>query len=721
MTFLNPAILFGLLAVSLPVAIHLLSKPRLKRVKWAATKFLLQSVQKNRRRVQLEDVLLLLLRALLVALLIFLFARPALLTDAGVQLGGLAAPAVIILDNSMSMGQSDGVQTRFDQAKGMADDLLSRLESGSSCALYLSSSQVKVVIPKPTTDLPVVKRSIDQAALTDGSSDLYPAIKQAVDQLKTLPGAHKEIFVVTDSQLSAWNELPHIRELQEQNSKDIKIQFLVVGNHGEDNLSVSAIQLDGTVAAMNQQLRCSVTVNNWGRTPVENVSVKLAADSDAPQDEGIIAHLDPGASKMITLNARFRDPGYHSLTASIPGDRLPDDNQRSVALLVLDRLNLLVIEGTTKPDPADRDGFFISHALTPVSADKVKDYYARVVTGPIDALENPSLSENQVIFLCNVRQLSPRAAQNLRDYVNRGGALVVFPGGTTDTHYANKDPLFSPLLPATLGQVTGPPAGESTLGWQNKGYQHPVVALWNRPESGTLGTVRTTRYIPLTPKPATDPTHAPQVIVNYTSGEPAVIEQTVGKGKVVLFSSTATTNWTTLPIHPSFVALLNRLISHVTGVSGNNLNLTPGAAFVCPVDNSNAGRELSVERPGDPKKHLVGAIEPGEQSAFLRYADTALAGPYRLFIGKEAKPTAVFAIQFDPSESNLAQQLQSDLASLLNPTPPTGTESPVAVSGESDSPHRKIPGQELGFMLAILALVLVIVELLLSQRFSRSK
>ncbi len=305
MTFLNPAMLLGLLALSLPVAIHLLSKPRLKRIRWAATKFLLRSVQKNRRRVQMEDLLLLILRALLVALLVLVFARPALLTDTGPQLGGLAAPAVIILDNSMSMGQSDGVETRFDQAKATADDLLSRLQSGSSCAFYLSSHQVKAVIAKPTGDLTVLRRSIDQAPLTDGGSDLYPAIKQAVDLLKSLPGTHKEIFVLTDSQLAAWNELGKIRDLQEQNARDIKMQFLPIGDHGEDNLAVSALQLEGNVAAVNQPLHCAITVTNWSRSEVSNVPVKLAADNNPPEDEGMINHLDPGESKIVTLAARF--------------------------------------------------------------------------------------------------------------------------------------------------------------------------------------------------------------------------------------------------------------------------------------------------------------------------------------------------------------------------------------------------------------------------------
>ncbi len=722
MTFLNPAMLFGLLAVSLPVAIHLLSKPRLKRIRWAATKFLLASVQKNRRRVQMEDLLLLLLRALLVALLALIFARPALLTDAGPQLGGLAAPAVIILDNSMSMGQSNGVQTRFDQAKGMADDLISKLAPGSSSALYLVSDHVKAAIPKPTEDLAVLRRSIDQAPLTDGGSDLYPGIKMAVDLLKSLPGTHREIFVLTDSQQAAWRELGKIRDIQEQNKKDLAMHFLIVGDHGEDNLAVSALQIAGTVAAVNQPLRCAVTVSNWGRSAVQSIPVKLAADGAPPEDEGMIDRIEPGASKIITLVARFRDPGYHSLTASIPGDRLPADNQRSTALLVLDQISTLVVEGATRPDFAARDGFFLGHALVPVSPDQAAQYYVKVATGQANELESSTINQYELIFLSNVGQVTPRGAQNLHDYVNQGGALIVFPGSAVNPNVYNSDPNLSALLPAKLERVQGPPAGQKTLSWQSKSYEHPLVTLWNNPESGNLGGVSVTKYFPLTLKPAVgDAAKAAQVVVKYADGEPAVVEQSVGKGKVVLFSSSATTDWTTFPIHPSFVPFLIRIISYVTNGLGGNLNLTPGQPFACPVDTEYAGKGFSVLRPGEKDRRIVGEIDAGGGSAFLRYAATDQAGPYQLFIGDEPKPKVVFAVQSDPDESNLAQQPKADVDPLINATGPGTNTAENPTDEAAPSTHRRVPGQELWFPLAAAALLVALVETALAHRFSQSK
>jgi hypothetical protein len=719
MTFLNPVILFGLLAVGLPILIHLLSKPRLRRIHWAAVKFLLDSIQKNRRRVLVEDLLLLILRALLVALLVVMFARPAFLTEGGAHLGGLAAPAVILLDNSGSMGQSDGTRTRFEQAKAMADDLLSKLEPGSSSALYLVSDHVKAVIPQPTHDLAVLRRSIDQAPLTDGGSNLYPGIKRAVDLLKTLPGTHREIFILTDSQVAAWRDLPKIRELQEEN-RNVNLHFLIIGDKGEDNLAVSNLELAGTVAAVNQPLRCVVTVSNWSANAVQNIPVKLAADGDPPQDEGLIDRIEPGASKNILLIARFREPGYHSLTASIPGDRLPSDNQRSIALLVLDQISTLVVEGTSNPDPAARDGFFLSHALVPVSPDQTAQYYVKVATAQPNDLENSSITQYQVIFLSNVTQLTPRGAQNLHDYVSHGGALVVFPGAATDPNYYNTDPNFSPLLPAKLGPVAGPP-DQKFLSWQSHGYDHPLVTLWNKPESGNLSGVQVTKYYPLTMKPAATSPDAPdpQIVLKYVDGEPAVAEQSVGKGKVILFSSSATTDWTTLPIHPSFVPLLIRIISYATNSLGGNPNIPVGQPFAMSIGSEYAGKEFSVLRPGEKKRRIVGEVESGDESAMLRYDDTEIAGPYDLFIGDDLKPKVVFAAQGDPDESNLAQIAKADIDPLINPPPPSKDNE--ASPEKPAASHMRVPGQEWWVPLALTALLLALVEMGFAHWFSQSK
>src|ERR1700710_1902513 len=102
MPFLHAAMLAGFAAVGIPIIIHLLNKRKFERVVWAAMRFLQVSVDQNQRRIQVEDILLLLLRCLLIALLVLALARPALRAASSGILGQTKVTAVIVLDNSGS-------------------------------------------------------------------------------------------------------------------------------------------------------------------------------------------------------------------------------------------------------------------------------------------------------------------------------------------------------------------------------------------------------------------------------------------------------------------------------------------------------------------------------------------------------------------------------------------------------------------------------------------
>jgi hypothetical protein len=705
--------------------IHLLTKPRLRRIKWAASRLLLASYQRNTRQMKIEDLILLLLRCLLVALLVLIFARPALLTsDSGPEFGQGPVAAVILLDYSGSMGQTNGVHTRFEQAKEMADDILSKLPSGSgsSCALYLVADGVKTVIPKPTTDFALVRRILDEATLSDRGTDLLPGIKAGYELLKGMKEKDRELFILTDSQMSAWRQLDKIIQLQHENQKDISMHLLVVGDKGEDNLAVSNLQIIGTTAAVNQPLRCSIQVSNWGSAPAEKVAVKLATDDNPPEDQTLIDEIDPGASRTVNLFVRFHDPGFHSLTASIPGDHLPSDDQRSLAVLVLEKMAILVVDGTNAVS-SDSDGFFLRHALVPVRPDQVADYYMKVTEGQPTDLLGSTISDYATIFLSNVAQLTTAEALNLKQYVGQGGSLIVFPGSATDVNFYNTDPNFSVLLPAQLGPATDAPGSTKFLTWQSKDYEHPVTALWNDPDSGNLGSVRFYRYFPLKvpDAPAAGTASPPAIVLKYTNGEVAVVEHSFGKGRVFLFGSTATTAWNTFPLHPSFVPMLMRTVAYANSNLAQNLTLSPGHTFGYSVSSEYSGQDFFVQPPGKKDERLLaGKVDSCDQTGVIRYSDTDLAGPYRIFIGDDTKPKVIFAVQGDPDESNLKQEYDTDLDPLLHPKS-NEVAADASPSDASAAKVQKVPGQELAFPLAIAALILALGELAMAHRSSQSK
>src|SRR5829696_9110442 len=185
MSFLNPIMLFGVAAVSVPIIIHLLNRRKFEKVVWAAMRFLKVSVEQNQRRLQIEDLLLLILRCLLLFLLGLALARPTIRSfGAGGWLGEQKINAVVLVDNSYSMSATDGAKSRFEQAKDAADQAIASLPTGSAVSVLLASDYVpNGPIPEPTFDLGLARKTVKEAKISDRATNLFPAVKKAVDTL----------------------------------------------------------------------------------------------------------------------------------------------------------------------------------------------------------------------------------------------------------------------------------------------------------------------------------------------------------------------------------------------------------------------------------------------------------------------------------------------------------------------------------------------------------
>jgi hypothetical protein len=716
MTFLSPIVLAGLAAIGLPVAIHLLNKMRVKVVRWAATRFLQAAVQKNNRRLQVEDLILLLLRCLVVLALVLAFARPVINPEGGTAAASDSGPymAVMLLDVTASMGQSNGVEIRLDAARAAAEKALDEMPAGAQSALFLVSDRVNQVVPRPTPNLAVIKSTLAQARPGSRSGGALPGLRAALETLRPLSGARKEILVFTDNQALFWREADSVRE-ELAKFPDVKLRVIPAGEAGEDNVAITAIRPESLVPAVGQLYGCLVEVTNWGKQPVAGLRVTLSLGDGAPSDEAVIDQLVPGQSRTVRLNVRFTEAGYHVLTATIPPDRLPADNARSLALQVVDSLRAAIVEGTSTQQWQDRDGFFITNALAPVSEARRKDYFLKTHLEPAAWLDAADLAKEEIVFLVNVGRLSPAASENLAKYVRAGGSLVIFPGPNVKPADYNDNAALKEILPATLAPLKELSAG-TFANWQEKDYRHPVTLLWNDKEAGNLGTVRATKYFPLNAVDAPEP-EKPRPLVVYKDGTPAVLERQAGGGRVVLFSSTGTTQWGNLPIHPNFVPFIQRLTGHLSATrSPASLNLAPGAVFTQQVSPDLIGREFQATRPGEEKKpRTAGTVQVKERQGIIRFRDTEEAGPYRLFMGGENRPVGAFAVQTDPAESDLRVATPEELAGLAS----GGEDSAKSAAAGAAKPVGR--RHEFWTALLVIAVIAALAEGALAHRFSLAK
>ncbi|MHC4179013.1 MAG: vWA domain-containing protein, partial [Planctomycetota bacterium] len=137
MTFAAWPFLIALLAAAIPVVLHMVNRQKAKELPFSTLRFLRISVQKTRRRKRVHDLLLMLIRAAVLALIAVGLARPTL-TNLSSLWGGTRTAVVIILDNSASMGMVDQGEVRFRTALSAAEQIMDELREGDQVALLLS-------------------------------------------------------------------------------------------------------------------------------------------------------------------------------------------------------------------------------------------------------------------------------------------------------------------------------------------------------------------------------------------------------------------------------------------------------------------------------------------------------------------------------------------------------------------------------------------------------
>ena len=162
MSVLNPLLLgLGLAAIAAPILIHILMRRRRKPVPWAAMRFLLEAYRKQRRRMQLEQILLLALRCMLIGLVAIALARPILAGTPADAAGGRSL--MILLDNSLtSAADPAGGPTDLQRSKAIAAEVLGTLDParGDRVGLVLAAAPPEAPVVPPSADIDAVARLV---------------------------------------------------------------------------------------------------------------------------------------------------------------------------------------------------------------------------------------------------------------------------------------------------------------------------------------------------------------------------------------------------------------------------------------------------------------------------------------------------------------------------------------------------------------------------------
>jgi hypothetical protein len=517
LSFLHAGLLFGALLFTVPLLIHLLNRQRYRRRPWAAMEFLLLAYRKQRRRVRMENLLLLLLRCLIPIAIAFAIARP-ILRDAGIV--GIAGSAhhVLVLDRSYSMGvQPSGGQSPFERARHLAAQLLERIDAqaGHKVTVVLAGQRVTLPVRE---DLSLARARSEVLALSgpeDTGGDLVPALQQVADLVDDAGDADLRVYLFTDLQQRAFGEAAgpgagreaaappatrpaaeaeaertrlfedDAREAIQRIQKRARLEVIHAGAGAArlDNVQLTDLRLNEVYAAARVPAAITAHARNLGDT-LREVQVLLEVDGGEPLRKPL--RLDPGGEGAVEFQIVLREPGQRRLRAALQNDNLAADDERFLVANVRDRLRILLVEGSSESETVLQESGLLRSVLDPTGGEGAP-MLTVFAPSTIDAIAllagRANLAAYDLIVLANVERLNAAAAQALTDAVRSGvGLLVMFGQGVDpDSWNLHLHGGGDGLLPMRIGAPTGfTPGGADSYGSLLLRPQHPVVAELHR-------------------------------------------------------------------------------------------------------------------------------------------------------------------------------------------------------------------------------------------------
>ena len=585
---------------------------RHRRQTWAAMDFLLESYRKQKKWIRLRQLLLLLSRLAVAAILISLLCG---WTGGGQMLGvlgGRTTHHVVILDDSYSTGdESIGPNTNRPRIAGEAslkDQGVSFTAYGRSL-LALQDLTRRLAVSDGNHQLTVMRASRAAMATRSGSesgdaaadlsaqtitsdarlvnrvmsttaspirTDLVPALDLATELINSTPADSKFLYIASDFRERDWGSTERLAESLRKASSDVAVRMIDCAAQPSPNLAITDLSPAQDVWVAGVPVVINVTVKNYSQTTAQNVAIssRVIRYSDDLQvtDPTLdfsgdveslpamnVESLPAGAEVTKSFQVFVTETGTHAIEVSLPNDVLPIDNVRTCTLPLSDVERVLIIDG----DADARGAYHIASVLDPGS---------QVRIGAVPDIQPPSflrsatletLSPYRAIYLIDIPEIGENAADALHQYVERGGGLAWFLGSDVNKDSYNSSLLAQDrnLLPAPLVKSSELPRSQDVAaGDVQLGDPSPLLAPLSAAGDAAFALVGVSRSWQLE-KPEAGAAKAegqPRIrnVLLRSDGLPLVTQHDVGRGRVVTAMMGLDGAWTNWPGDPTFVVFM---------------------------------------------------------------------------------------------------------------------------------------------------------------------
>ncbi|HEX6439389.1 MAG TPA: BatA domain-containing protein [Candidatus Binatia bacterium] len=651
--FLYPIFLFGLVAASLPLLIHLLNRRKLNRIRFPAVRFILMSQKRISRSYRLRHWILLALRTMAVVLLALLLANPIFQTGAGLFAGGGPVSLVILLDNSLSMTWSgDGIG--FKQAKEAARLLITSLGDSDRAAIVPTSISGKEPI-RLKVEKDVLLKELDQIEIADGTANFSTALAKAYELLGE-PAGQKEIRLITDLGLTGWDNFS--MSSLKQVDPAIPVKAIRVGRKQKPlNVAVKEIRAAGQGIGVDLPLHLEAVVANFSDQEIKELLVQLSIDGQNKDQK--LTSVPPRGDATITLQARLSQAGSHTGQLTIKKDGLAGNASMHFGVHAQDQLRVLVVDGDPQTSLVQSETFFLTRALNPAGESDSSQYLPTVIIP--EALSGAALDSYQVIVLCNVASLPDSFIAKLQNYLRAGGGLLIFGGDRLQADHYN----------AKLAQILQTPIRDKKQGLEASGEKigkmeltHPALqSLSDNLLQESIKSARIWGYSRISAS-------GKSVLMSLANGDPLLIEQKVGSGRVIFITTTADRDWSDLPVKTAYLPMIQSLTNYLAGGKRGLLDggISVGDVKQISLPPGYVGKTIGITKPNKQPAEVV--MNAAQDRASGSFEDNDVAGIYQLALkdgDQESGTPRLYAVNPPFLESRLEEISERELQAKLSP------------------------------------------------------
>lgn len=650
LSFAHPELALLALLALLPLAVHLFNRQRARPKPFGAIEFLLRSKRKTARALRLRKILLFCARTALLLAVPLALARPQLDQPAAAKKPKGPTATAIAIDTSLSMRAIEKGSARFERARALALDALRALSISDPVTIVDCAQRAEGASP-PSFDRERLLHHLETMAPTYESEDLSACLERAALSLAESPLPAKRILFATDLAQGGFDLGAPAPTVQLPTGDAVKPELILLdaadGGEPLPNATITALDIDPIPALGRRTYRFSVTVQNNGDGQISDLSVRLRIGGEVVA-KGFL-DVPPHQQAVQILTHRFEESGAMAGSAEIEADALPADDIHHFTLDVPREVRALIVNGSPHPNRFLDEAFFVRAALDAPGSP------VRTVLREASALGIDAFDAHDIVLLLNVRTLPQAQVDALAKFVERGKGLFISLGDQIDADLFNDR--FGALLPRRLRLVKTALQPKAQNPNQRAAHlssidlSHPALAPFAADAGESLMAAHFFSYFLLEAEGG----EMGRTLASFDDGAPALIERKLGKGRVLLFTSSLDRAWNDLPIRTGFLPLMQRLMGFLSRTlevtRSQSLRVGEVKSFPMPF----AKRLREVTSP-DGKRF---AFEAPAESSGQSFAATDLPGVYAVSGLKQGEmarlPHLDFAVNVDPAEGDLTR------------------------------------------------------------------